>query len=59
MTTPDPASDTDLFAVLSAVSISGPDADGLLWVSFKPDDDAIGALSLRCFGRRASGHAMA
>jgi hypothetical protein len=31
---------------LSAISISGPDADGLLGVSFKPDEEAIGALSL-------------
>jgi hypothetical protein len=43
MTTPD---DANLFEVLSAISISGPGADGLLWVSFKPDAEAIGALSL-------------
>ena len=42
MTMPEP----DLFDVLSAISISGPDSDGLLWVSFKPDDEAMGALSL-------------
>jgi hypothetical protein len=46
MTRPSPSSDADLFEVLSAISISGPDADGLLWVSFKPDDEAVGALSL-------------
>ena len=46
MTTPIPSSEADLFAVLSAISISGPDSDGLLWVSFRPDDDAMGALSL-------------
>jgi hypothetical protein len=46
MTTPTSSSDADLFEVLSAISISGPDSDGRLWVSFKPDDEAIGALSL-------------
>lgn len=46
MTTPTSSSDADLFEVLSAINISGPDSDGLLWVSFKPDDEAIGALSL-------------
>jgi hypothetical protein len=28
------------------VGISDSDSHGLLWVSFKPDDEAIGALSL-------------
>jgi hypothetical protein len=46
MTTPEPSNNADIFDVLSAISISGPDSDGLLWVSFKPDDEAIGALSL-------------
>jgi hypothetical protein len=60
MTMPDPSSETDLFEVLSAISTSGPDAHGLLWVSFKPDDGGIGAIiAPRRFGRRTSRHAMA
>src|SRR5437870_330077 len=35
MTTPD---DADLFEVLSAITITGPDAQTLLWISFKTDD---------------------
>jgi hypothetical protein len=46
MTTQETSNDADLFEVLSAISISGPDFDGLLWVSFKSDDEAMGALSL-------------
>jgi ATP-dependent DNA ligase len=42
----EPFTDGAAFEVLSVISISGPDSDGLLWVSFKPDDEAMGALSL-------------
>jgi hypothetical protein len=56
MTTPTSSSDADLFEVLSAITISGPDSDGLLWVSFKPDDEAIGALSLH--GASVAGQAV-
>jgi hypothetical protein len=47
MTTPEASSEPDLFEVLSAISIIGPDADAMLWVSFKPGDEAIGALSIQ------------
>jgi hypothetical protein len=48
MSTPGPSEDNDLFSALSAISITGPDDTGLLWISFKPDNsnDAIGALSI-------------
>lgn len=29
--------DTELFDALSSITITGPDANGLLWVSFKTD----------------------
>ena len=46
--TPDTHSDEDLFTALSAINITGPDENGLLWVSFRPakDDEAVGALSI-------------
>src|SRR2546425_12079831 len=47
MNTPDPSDEPDLFAALSAISITGPDSDGLLWVSFKTEDEGIGALSIQ------------
>ena len=48
MSTPASSGDNDLFTALSAISITGPDDAGLLWVSFKPDNshEAIGALSI-------------
>lgn len=46
MTTASPSSESDLFDVLSAITIMGPDADGLLWVSFTTED-TIGAFSLQ------------
>ena len=33
-----PPTDADLFDVLSAVTITDPDAQDILWVSFKADD---------------------
>jgi hypothetical protein len=53
MITPGASGDNDLFTALSAISITGPDNDGLLWVSFKPDNsnDAIGALSISALER--------
>lgn len=33
-----------LIAVLKAVSVTGPDADGLLWVHFEPEGVAIKAV---------------
>jgi hypothetical protein len=46
MTTPAPSSDADLFEVLSAITITGPDAQNLLWVSFKTDGP-LGMLTVR------------
>jgi hypothetical protein len=37
--TPDSSTDAELFDVLSAVSIAGPDADNVLWVTFKVNDE--------------------
>jgi hypothetical protein len=56
MTTPNPSSDADLFDVLSAISIIGPDNDDLLWVSFKTDDE-VGTFSVRA--DIIAGHAVA
>jgi hypothetical protein len=44
----EPNADDDLFDALTAINITGPDENGLLWVSFKPDknDVAVGALSI-------------
>ena len=37
-----------LIAVLKAVSVTGPDADGLLWVHFEPHDlTSKGAISVQ------------
>ena len=47
MSTPHTPADADLFEVLSAIDIKGPDSDDLLWVSFKSDDRSIGTLSIR------------
>jgi hypothetical protein len=47
MTTPDRPAHDDLFTALSAIDITGPDADDLLWVSFKSDDTSIGGLSIQ------------
>jgi hypothetical protein len=47
MTTPERPADDDLFTALSAIDITGPDADDLLWVSFKSDDTSIGGLSIQ------------
>jgi hypothetical protein len=41
----DPA-EADLFEVLSAVTITGPDAQNLLWISFHTDDP-LGMVSVR------------
>ena len=46
MTTPAPASEADLFEILSAVTITGPDARNLLWISLKTDDP-LGMVSVR------------
>ena len=56
MTTPDPSADADLFDVLSAISIIGPDNDDVLWVSFKTDDE-LGTFSVRA--DTIAGHAVA
>ena len=42
------SADDEVFAALSAINITGPDENGMLWVSFKPDKDdaAVGALSI-------------
>jgi hypothetical protein len=53
MTNPD---DADLFDVLSAISIIGPDNDDVLWVSFKTDDEH-GTFSVRA--DTIAGHAVA
>jgi hypothetical protein len=56
VTTPDPSADAELFDVLSAISIIGPDNDDVMWVSFKTDDEQ------RTFSVRAdtiAGHAVA
>ena len=37
METPDSSDDPDLFEALSAITITGPDASGLLWISFNTD----------------------
>jgi hypothetical protein len=44
----EPGADHDLFDALTAINISGPDENGLLWVSFKPDK-----IDPRAVGRRA------
>ncbi len=46
MTAPAPDS-PELFEDLSAITITGPDAEGLRWVAFKNDGNSIGALSVR------------
>ena len=56
MTTPDPSADADLFDVLDTISIIGPDNDGVLWVSFKTDDE-VGTFSVRA--NTIAGHAVA
>jgi hypothetical protein len=37
--TQDSSAEADLFEALSAISIAGPDADNVLWVTFKKGDD--------------------
>ena len=44
-TTPNTSDDADLFEALSAITITGPDASGLLWISFNTDVP-LGALSV-------------
>jgi hypothetical protein len=56
VTTPDPSADADLFDVLSAISIIGPDNDDVLWVSFKNEDE-LGAVAVRA--DTIAGHAVA
>jgi hypothetical protein len=56
MTTSGPCSDAELFAVLSAITITGPDAQNLLWVSFQTDDP-LGMLSVDA--DTIAGHAVA
>jgi hypothetical protein len=34
-----PSTDAELFDVLTAISIAGPDADNVLWVTFKVNDE--------------------
>jgi hypothetical protein len=55
VTTPDPSADADLFDVLSAISIIGPDNDDVLWVSFKNEDE-LGAVAVRA--DTIAGHAV-
>jgi hypothetical protein len=45
---PDAHADNELFVALSAINITGPDDEGHLWVSFKPnaDGEPVGALSI-------------
>ena len=33
------SADDEVFAALSAINITGPDENGMLWVSLKPDKD--------------------
>jgi hypothetical protein len=56
VTTPDPSADADLFDILSAISIIGPNNDDVLWVAFKADDEQ-GAFSVRA--DTIAGHAVA
>ena len=56
MTASTPSSDADLFDVLSAITIIGPDNDDILWVSFKTDDEH-GTFSVRA--DTIAGHAVA
>ena len=54
----EPNADDNIFDALTAINISGPDENGLLWVSFKPDknDATVGALSIHA--QSAAGRAI-